>query len=160
MPSFDVVSEVDMHEVTNAVDQANREINTRFDFKGSDARFEQSEEKITLFAQNEFQLKQMLDILQIKLSKRGIAIGSLDIGEHETNIKEAKQVIKIIQGIETELAKKLVKAIKESKLKVQAAIQGEKIRITGKKRDDLQEAIALLRTQKIDLPLQYNNFRD
>lgn len=160
MPSFDVVSEADMQEVRNAVDQANREVGTRFDFKGTGAEFELKEEVITLRAQTEFQLQQMSDILKTKLVKRGIALGSLDIGKVETTLNEARQTVKIKQGIETELAKKIVKIIKDSKMKVQAAIQGEQIRVTGKKRDDLQEAIALLREQKIDLPLQFTNFRD
>lgn len=160
MPSFDVVSEVNMHEVTNAVDQANREVGTRFDFKDSHAKFKHQDTQITLQAQNEFQLKQMWDILQAKLTKRGIAIGSIEIGKIESSLSEARQTVTIKQGIDTELAKQLVKTIKNSKLKVQAAIQGEQIRITGKKRDDLQEAIALLREQKMSLPLQYVNFRD
>jgi len=160
MPSFDVVSEVDLQEIRNAVDQANREVNTRFDFKGSDAIFELAEEKITLRSKNDFQIKQMLEILENKLIKRGIAIGSIEPGTIETNLNEARQVIKIKQGIDAELAKKLSKAIKESKMKVQVAIQGDQLRVTGKKRDDLQEAIALLKTQKISLPLQYVNFRD
>jgi uncharacterized protein YajQ (UPF0234 family) len=160
MPSFDVVSEVDIQEVRNAVDQANREVGTRFDFKGSDAKFEQAEEKITLRGQNEFQLQQMMDILNNKLTKRNISMGSLDMGKIETNLKEARQVVTVKQGIEMDLAKQLVKAIKGSSLKVQAAIQGDQVRITGKKRDDLQDAIALIREQKITLPLQFTNFRD
>lgn len=160
MPSFDIVSEVDLQEVRNAVDQANREVSTRFDFKGSNAKIEHSETKINLTAQNEFQLKQMLDILEAKLIKRGIGIGSLTIGKINTNLNEARQEIIIKQGIESELAKKIVKIIKDSKIKVQTAIQGEQVRITGKKRDDLQEAIALMRQQKIELPLQFTNFRD
>lgn len=160
MPSFDVVSEVNMQEARNAVDQASREITTRFDFKGTNASFELAEEKITMTAQNEFQLKQMLDILQNKLLKRSIALGSIEAGAITTNLKEAKQEITIKQGIESDLAKQLVKAIKESKIKVQAAIQGDQVRISGKNRDDLQEAIALLRQQKITLPLQFTNFRD
>lgn len=160
MPSFDVVSEVNLQEARNAVDQANREVTTRFDFKGTDANFTQAEEKITLRAQTEFQLKQMLDILETKLSKRGIAVASLEIGTIETNLKEARQIITIKQGIESDLAKRLVKIVKESKLKIQAAIQGDQVRITGKNRDDLQEAIALIRGQKIVLPLQFINFRD
>jgi uncharacterized protein YajQ (UPF0234 family) len=160
MPSFDVVSEVNLQEVRNAADQANREISTRFDFKGTEAQVVQQEETVTLQAQNEFQLKQILEILESKLIKRGIALGSLDIGKPESNIKEAKQTVKIKQGIDSELAKQLVKTIKNSKAKVQAAIQEDKIRVTGKKRDDLQEVIALLRQEKIKLPLQYVNFRD
>lgn len=160
MPSFDIVSKVDLQEVRNAVDQANREISSRFDFKGTDAKFEQQEEKITVKAENEFQLKQMQDILQAKLIKRGIAVGSVDLGKIETNLSEARQVVTIKQGIETELAKKIIRGIKDSKLKVQAAIQGDQIRVTGKNRDDLQDTIALVREQKNILPLQYINFRD
>lgn len=160
MPSFDVVSEVNMQEARNAVDQSNREVGTRFDFKGTDANYELQETKITARAKTEFQIQQMLDILQSKLIKRGIAIGSLEIGKVETTINEARQTVTIKQGIGIELAKQLVKEIKNSKLKVQAAIQGDQIRVTGKKRDDLQEAIAMLRTQKISLPLQFTNFRD
>lgn len=160
MPSFDVVSEVNMQEARNAVDQANREVGTRFDFKGTDANYELQESKITVRAKTEFQIQQMLDILQNKLIKRGIAIGSLEIGKVETTLNEARQTVTVKQGIDIELAKQLVKEIKNSKLKVQAAIQGDQIRVTGKKRDDLQEAIAMLRTQKISLPLQFTNFRD
>lgn len=161
MPSFDVVSEVDVQEARNAVDQANREVNTRFDFKGTNASYEFAENKVTLVGQTDFQLKQMLDILENKLIKRGIALGSIEIGTIETNIKEAKQIITIKQGIDSELAKKLSKIVKESKIKVQVAIQGEQLRITGKKRDDLQEVITLLRAQQqITLPLQFTNFRD
>lgn len=161
MPSFDVVSEVDTQEVRNAVDQANREVNTRFDFKGTDARYELAEEKVTLIGQTDFQLKQMLDILENKLIKRGIALGSIEVGKVETNLKEAKQIITIKQGIDSELAKKISKIIKESKTKVQVAIQGDQLRVTGKKRDDLQEVIALLRAQEqITLPLQFTNFRE
>lgn len=160
MPSFDIVSKVDLQEVRNAVDQANREITTRFDFKGTDAKFEQQEEKITVKAENEFQLKQMQDILQAKLIKRGIAVGSIDLGKVETNLSEARQVVTIKQGIEAELAKKIIRGIKDNKIKVQAAIQGDQIRVTGKNRDDLQDAIALVREQKNILPLQYINFRD
>lgn len=161
MPSFDIVSEVDNQEVRNAVDQANREVNTRFDFKGTDAHYELAEEKVTLIGQTDFQLKQMLDILENKLIKRGIALGSIEVGKIETNLKEAKQIITIKQGIDSELAKKISKLIKESKIKVQVAIQGDQLRVTGKKRDDLQEVIALLRQQQqITLPLQFTNFRE
>lgn len=161
MPTFDVVSEVDIQEVRNAVDQANREVNTRFDFKGTDARYEFGEEKVTIVGQTEFHLKQMLDILQNKLIKRGIGLGSIEAGTIEKNLKEAKQTVVIKQGIESDLAKKLSKIIKDSKIKVQVAIQGEQLRVTGKKRDDLQEVIALLRAQEqISLPLQFTNFRD
>ena len=160
MPSFDVVSEFDAHEARNAVDQANREVSTRFDFKGSNSKYEIDGALITLTSQSDFQLQQMLDILRQKLAKRGIDVGCMDPQDPETSLNQARQKVLLRQGIETELAKRLVKAIKASKLKVQAAIQGDKLRITGKKRDDLQAAIALLKDQDIGLPLQYENFRD
>jgi cyclic-di-GMP-binding protein len=163
MPSFDIVSEIDAHELNNAVDQGNREIGTRFDFKGSDASFELNEKEfeIELTAQEPFQLKQMIDILQLKLSKRGIELGSLDIQEPNTQGREAKQIVKVKQGIETPLAKDIVKLIKNSKHKVQTAINGDKLRVTGAKRDDLQQVITLLKqTPSITLPLQFINFRD
>jgi uncharacterized protein YajQ (UPF0234 family) len=160
MPSFDVVSEINMHELVNAVDQCNREVSTRFDFKGSDAKVEQKERELTLTAQNEFQLQQMMDILQMKMVKRGIDIACLEIGEPETANLRSRQQVTVRQGIDKELAKKITKIIKDSKLKVQAAIQGEQVRVTGKKRDDLQDAIALLKEQKLGMPLQYTNFRD
>lgn len=160
MPSFDVVSEVDMHEAANAVDQANREVSTRFDFKGSEAQFELNENEILLKAEVEFQLQQMLDILQSKLSKRGVDIGCMEVGEAQTTGRRAQQQVILKQGLETLLAKKIIKLIKDSKLKVQASIQGEKVRVNGKKRDDLQQVIALLKEAKLELPLQYNNFRD
>jgi len=160
MPSFDVVSEVDMHEVTNGVDQANREVTTRFDFKGSNAKFERNEAEVTLSAQTDFQLKQMLDILQEKLARRGVDIACLDIKEPEIALNRARQAVTIKQGLDAPLAKDIVKRIKEAKLKVQAVIQGDKVRVTGKKRDDLQSAIALLRNEKLELPLQFINFRD
>ena len=160
MPSFDIVSEVNLQEIRNAVDQASREVDTRFDFKGSNAQFEHNKETITLSAQNAFQLKQMLDILEIRLSKRGIAMGSLKIDEPETSLNQARQTITVIQGIDTDQGKELVKIIKNGKLKVQASIQGDQVRVTGKKRDDLQEAIALIKQQKISLPLQFTNFRE
>ncbi len=160
MPSFDVVSEINMHEVTNAVDQANRELTTRFDFRGTDAKFEQQEEGIMMTAQAEFQLKQMLDILQNKMHKRGVDIFCLDVQPHKPLGKEVKQLVKLRQGIEQADAKKMIKLIKDAKLKVQSAIQGEKLRITGKKRDDLQAVIALLKEANLEIPLQYENFRD
>ncbi|MCU0735730.1 MAG: YajQ family cyclic di-GMP-binding protein [Methylotetracoccus sp.] len=160
MPSFDVVSEVNMHEVSNALDQANREVTTRFDFKGSDAKFEVEENAIRLLAQSEFQLQQMLDILQTKLAKRGVDILSLDVQPPESSGKHARQAITLKQGIDSALAKTLVKMIKDSKLKVQAAIQGDKLRVSGAKKDDLQATIALLRKADISQPLQYENFRD
>lgn len=160
MPSFDVVSEIDPHEAANAVDQANREVSTRFDFKGSGARFEQEENVVTLHGQSEFQLEQMRDILYAKLSRRGIDLGCVEAGEPVQLGKEARQSITLRQGIDAELGRKIVRLIKDTKLKVQAAIMGDKLRITGKKRDDLQQVIALLRSQELDMPLQYNNFRD
>lgn len=160
MPSFDVVSEVDLHEVNNAADQANREIGTRFDFKGSDARVEITDDTLTLDAQSEFQVDQMRDILEKKLAKRGVDIGALKIEKVEVSGQRARQKIQVRQGIDQDTARKLVKFVKDSKLKVQASIQGDQLRITGKKRDDLQEAIALLRKSDVGLPLQYQNFRD
>jgi len=160
MPSFDVVSELDMHEVTNAVDQATREVSNRFDFKGTNSRFEQKEEVITLYAEAEFQLQQLLDILEGKLIKRGVDIACMEKSDPESNVAEARQTITLRQGLESLQAKKLVKMVKEKKLKVQAAIQGDKVRITGKKRDDLQSAIALFKEADFEMPLQYNNFRD
>ncbi len=160
MPSFDVVSEVNMHELANAVDQANREISTRFDFKGTGARIEHAEALLTLHADNEFQIKQITDILHNKLAKRGVDIAVLKADKIEISGSKAQQKITVRQGIESELARKIVKLIKDSKLKVQTAIQGEQVRVTGKKRDDLQEVIALLRASPLELPLQYINFRD
>ncbi len=160
MPSFDIVSEFDEHEVTNAVDQANREIGTRFDFKGTDARFEQKEAVITLIAPADFQLKQMLEILKLRLSKRGIDLTCMKIDEPLINIQTAKQVVTLREGIETEVGKKIQRLIKDSKLKVQAAIQDKQVRISGKSRDDLQAAMALVRGGKLDMPVQFTNFRD
>lgn len=160
MPSFDVVSEVDMHEVTNAVDQANRELTTRFDFRGVEARYERSDEVITMTADADIQLQQMLDILQSKLNRRGVDISCLDVSDSEKLGKKVKQKVSLRQGLDSDTSRKIVKLIKEAKLKVQAAIQGEKVRITGKKRDDLQEAIAALKGAELELPLQFNNFRD
>jgi hypothetical protein len=160
MPSFDTVSELNHHEVENAVDQANREVEIRFDFKGTDAKFVRQGGEITLEAPAESQVKQMLDILRLKLAKRNIDLICLEEGELEKNIARAKQKITLREGISSESAKKLQKAIKDSKLKVQAAIQGDKLRVTGKSRDDLQAAMALLRQQKVDVALQFNNFRD
>lgn len=160
MPSFDVVSEVDMHELTNAVDQASRELTTRYDFRGIDASFERSGEEIVLAAEVDFQLKQMLEILQIKLVKRGIDIKCLEEKDPYASGKQMKQSLAVKQGLDKELSKKIVKKVKDAKLKVQPSIQGEKVRVTGKKRDDLQEAIALLKEGGFDLPLQFDNFRD
>ncbi|MCF6337175.1 MAG: YajQ family cyclic di-GMP-binding protein [Gammaproteobacteria bacterium] len=160
MPSFDVVSEVEMHELSNAVDQANREVGTRFDFRGSDAKFEQKGNELTLIADGAFQLKQMMDILRNKMVKRGIDTGCLDIAEPETSNLKVKQKVTVREGLDKETAKKVVKLIKEAKLKVQSAIQDQQVRVTGKKRDDLQAVMAMLKDQKLDLPLQYTNFRD
>lgn len=160
MPSFDVVSDFDQHEVVNAVDQANREVNTRFDFKGTGSKYELDGQLITLSSQSDFQLNQMLDILRQKLTRRGIDIGCMKEDEPEITLNQAKQNVLLRKGIEMVLAKNLVKTIKGSKLKVQAAIQGDKLRVSGKKRDDLQSAISLLKDTDVDLPLQYENFRD
>ena len=160
MPSFDVVSEVDKHEVTNAVDQAVREMDTRFDFKGVDSSFEQDGLNVQIVAEAEFQVDQLQDILHNKLFKRGIDVACIEAGEIEHAGKQFKRTVTLREGIDQPLAKKIVKLVKEAKLKVQAAIQGDKVRITGKKRDDLQDAIALLKAAELDMPLQYNNFRD
>ncbi|OAI06021.1 YajQ family cyclic di-GMP-binding protein [Methylomonas methanica] len=160
MPSFDIVSELDSHEVTNAVDQANKEVATRFDFKGSNACFEQQDDSIVMKAESTFQLQQMLPILYAKMGKRGIDISSLESGKIQDTGKTAQQPITLKQGVGTDLAKKIVKLIKDKKLKVQAAINGDKVRVTGKKRDDLQEVIQILRTEDLEQPLQFNNFRD
>ena len=160
MPSFDVVSEFDAHEATNAIDQANREVNTRFDFKGTGSKFVLEENVVSLTSQSDFQLQQMLDILRQKLSKRGIDVACMKEEETEMSGTEARQKVILRQGIEAQLARDLVKKIKASKIKVQSAIQGEKLRISGKKRDDLQSVIALLKDADVDIPLQYENFRD
>ena len=160
MPSFDVVSDFDAHEARNAVDQANREVTTRFDFKGTGSKFELEEQVIALTTQSDFQLKQMIDILHQKLSKRGIDIACLDEHEPEFSGSEARQKIILRRGIDADRARKLVKQIKAAKLKVQSAIQGDKLRVSGKKRDDLQAVISLLKETDVELPLQYENFRD
>jgi len=160
MPSFDVVSDYDAHEARNGVDQANREVTTRFDFKGTGSKYELNGEVIALTTQSDFQLKQMMDILHQKLSKRGIDIACLDEQEPEFSGSEARQKVIMRRGIDTDRARKLVKQIKGAKMKVQAAIQGDKLRISGKKRDDLQTVIAMLKETDIGLPLQYENFRD
>ena len=160
MPSFDVVSEIDTHELTNAVDQASRELAQRFDFKGTGARFELLETTVTMIAEAEFQLKQMLEILKLKIAKRGIDIVCLDVQDPTVNLARATQLVVLKHGIDAETGKKVSRQIKDSKLKVQAQIQGDKVRIIGKKRDDLQEAIALLRKSQFEVPLQFNNFRD
>ena len=160
MPSFDVISEVDKHELTNAVDQANRELTTRFDFKGQDASFALDEFVITQSAPSEFQLQQMLDILRARLIARKIDTRALDDGDPETNLGGSRQKITVKQGIEQPVAKKLVASLKAAKLKVEAQINGDKLRVTGKKRDDLQDAMAVLRKTEVELPLQFDNFRD
>ena len=160
MPSFDVVSEVDRHELTNAVDQANRELTTRFDFKGVDARFELDEQTISQSAPSEFQLKQMDDILRARLIARGIDVRCLEFGDVETNLAGAKQKVSVKQGIEQKLAKMIVATIKDAKLKVESQINGDKLRISGKKRDDLQAVMALLKGGDFEQPLQFDNFRD
>jgi uncharacterized protein YajQ (UPF0234 family) len=161
MPSFDVVSEANQVEVKNAVEQSNKEITTRFDFKGSDARVEQKERELTAFADSEFQLSQVRDVLTTKMSKRNVDVRFLDIGKIEKiGGDKVKQVIKVKNGIETEAAKKIQRIIKDSKTKVQASIQGDALRVTGAKRDDLQATMALLRKEVTDLPLEFNNFRD
>jgi uncharacterized protein YajQ (UPF0234 family) len=160
MPSFDIVSELNAHEVANAVDQANREVGTRFDFKGTDARFELKDLVVTLNAKAEFQLKQMLDILMLKLSKRGIDVACTKVDDPVVLGQTARQVVTLREGIDSELGKKLQRLIKDSKLKVQAAIQDKQVRVTGKSRDELQETIRLVRNAKLDMPLQFTNFRD
>lgn len=161
MPSFDVVSEVDLVEVRNALEQANKEISTRYDFKGSDARIEQNDKVLTAFADAEFQLDQVKDILIAKLAKRNVDVRCLDYGKLEkVSGNKVKQTVTIQVGVETELAKKIVRLLKDAKLKVQAAIQGDTVRVSGAKRDILQEAIALIRKEITDTPLQFNNFRD
>ena len=160
MPSFDVISEVDKHELTNAVDQANRELANRFDFKGQDASYTLDDSVITQVAPSEFQLQQMLDILRGRLVARKIDIRALDAGDPETNLGGSRQKITVKQGIEQPVAKKLVAALKAAKLKVEAQINGDKLRITGKKRDDLQEAMAVLLKTDLDVPLQFDNRRD
>lgn len=160
MPSFDVVSEVNHHELNNGVDQANREVTTRFDFKGTGSNFELADQVISMNTESEFQLQQMYDILCNKLVKRGIDIACLEKGEPVIQARTATQAVKVREGIETADAKEMVKLIKQSKAKVQASIQGDQLRVTGKKRDDLQSVIALLKGADLQTPLQYKNFRD
>ena len=160
MPSFDIVSEIDQHELTNAVDQANREVGTRFDFKGTDSKFTLKDTVIEMKTESDFQLKQMRVMLDGKLTKRGIDISCLEVGEPDIQMKTAKQAIKVKSGVDQASAKKIVKLIKDQKMKVQTQIQGEQVRVTGKKRDDLQAVIALLEDSKMGIPLQFENFRD
>ena len=160
MPSFDAVSELNAHEVANAVDQANRELTQRFDFKDTGASFELKDFTVTLKAQVDFQLKQMLEILKLRLSKRGVDLVCLEVKEPQTTLSAAHQEVILRHGIDQETGKTITRLVKDSKLKVQASLQGDKVRVTGKQRDDLQAAIALLRGAKLTVPLQFNNFRD
>ena len=162
MPSFDVVSEINAHELTNAVDQASRELGQRFDFRDAGASYELNEKDFTILmkAKSEFQLKQMVDILRLKVAKRGIDVSCMETKDVEKNLAEARQEVALRHGIDQEVGKKIVKLITDSKIKVQAGIHGDKVRVTGKNRDDLQEAIALLRKETFDRALQYENFRD
>jgi uncharacterized protein YajQ (UPF0234 family) len=160
MPSFDIVSELNAHEVANAIDQAGREIATRFDFKGTNAKFELKDFVVTLSAPADFQLKQMMEILKLKLSKRAVDIACMKVDEPVVTGQTAKQVVTLRQGIDTELGKKIQRLIKDSKLKLQAAIQDKQVRVSGKSKDELQSAIALVRGGTLELPLQFTNFRD
>lgn len=161
MPSFDVVSELDKHEVTNAVDNAKKELGRRYDLRGKGSfEFNDKQQQITLIGDADFQLDQMMQILELSLTKRNIDIRCLKANEPFASGKQVKQTVELKEGIDKELAKKIVALIKDSKLKVQAAIQGEQVRVTGKKRDDLQNVMALLRGSELEMPLQYNNFRD
>ena len=160
MPSFDTVSEVDHHELSNAIDQANREIGTRYDFKGSNAKIEQTENQLSLTAESEFQIKQMTPILKEKMSKRGIDVSCLEFSDIVEMNKRASQQVLVREGLDKDLARKIVKLIKDSKIKAQAAIQGDQVRVSGKKRDHLQQIMQLLREADLGIPLQFNNFRD
>lgn len=160
MPSFDVVSEVDHHELKNAIDQANRAIGTRYDFKGSNASIDQSGNNLVMEAESDFQLKQMAPILKEKMSARGIDLVCLEFSDTVETNKRARQQVLVKEGLDKDLARKMIKIIKDSKVKVQAAVQGEQLRVTGKKRDELQQVMQLLRDAKLGIPLQFNNFRD
>jgi len=160
MPSFDVVSKVDVHELTNAVDQAKRELEKRYDFRGSNARLELEGHVINQFASSEYQLDQLLEILRLRLAARGIDPRCLDLGKVESNLAGARRTLTVRQGIEQPVSKKLLAQLKESKLKVDAQINGDKLRVSGKKRDDLQLAMALMRKSDCEVPLQFENFRD
>lgn len=160
MPSFDIVSEVDKHELTNAVDQTSREVSTRFDFKNTAARVELVDSTVILHGDNEFQLDQLTEILHKKMAKRGIDIACLQAETPEIAVGHARQKITVRQGIDKELGRKITKLVKDSKLKVQATIQGEQVRVSGKSKDDLQQTIAMLRAADLGLPLQFTNFRD
>jgi cyclic-di-GMP-binding protein len=160
MPSFDAVSELSAHEVTNAVDQANRELAQRFDFRDTGARFELKDFTVTLHAQVEFQLRQMLEILKLRLAKRGIDLVCLEAKEPQTTLAAALQEVVLRHGIDADTGRKIARLVKDSKLKVQASLQGDKVRVSGRQRDDLQAAMALLRGARLDIPLQFNNFRE
>jgi uncharacterized protein YajQ (UPF0234 family) len=161
MPSFDIVSEVDWQEVKNAVNTANKEITNRYDFKGSDAKIEEADPKLTLHADDTFKVHQVMDVLMLKLAKRGVDVNALDKTAPRTSpTGKAVQEVTVRQGVDIENAKKIVKLLKTQKFKVQAAIQGQQIRVTGKKRDDLQQVMGFLKEQKLNIPLQYTNFRD
>jgi uncharacterized protein YajQ (UPF0234 family) len=160
MPSFDIISEFDKHELQNAIDQANKEVSTRFDFKGTDSNFELNDDKLVMISGSTFQLQQMFSILCSKLTRRGIDIACMEVGDGKPSGKGMKQEITMKQGLDSAMAKKIVKLIKDKNLKVQAAIQGEQVRVTGKKRDDLQDVIKMLREEKLEMPLQFDNFRD
>ncbi|MDP2904537.1 MAG: YajQ family cyclic di-GMP-binding protein [Methylovulum sp.] len=160
MPSFDIISEFDKHEVKNAIDQASKEVDTRFDFKGTESSFELTDEKLIMLSESTFQLQQMFSIVCTKLSRRGVDIACLEVGVAKGSGKLMRQEITLKQGLDSVMAKKIVKLIKDKKLKVQAAIQGDQVRVTGKKRDDLQDVIKMLREEKLAVPLQFENFRD
>ena len=160
MPSFDVVSQVDLNEVSNAVNQATRELDNRFDFKGTNAKFELTDSSVTLRAPNEFQINQMYDILTARFASRKINVGCLEREATQQNVSDAWQIVQVKQGIDTDLARQLVKLIKQAKMKVQVAIQGDQLRVSGNKKDSLQKAIELIKEQDVRLPLQFINFRD
>ena len=160
MPSFDVVSQVDLNEVSNAVNQATRELDNRFDFKGTNAKFELTDSSVTLRAPNEFQINQMYDILTARFASRKINVGCLEREATQQNVSAAWQIVQVKQGIDTDLARQLVKLVKQAKMKVQVAIQGDQLRVSGNKKDDLQKAIELVKEQNVGLPLQFVNFRD
>ena len=156
MPSFDIISEFDKHEIKNAIDQANKEVSTRFDFKGTDSSFELTDDKLIMTSESTFQLQQMFSVVCSKLSRRGVDIACMEVGDP----KPVRQEIIMKQGLDSVIAKKIVKLIKDKKLKVQAAIQGDQVRVTGKNRDDLQDVIKMLREEKLEMPLQFENFRE
>lgn len=160
MPSFDIISEFDKHELKNAIDQANKEVGSRFDFKGTDSNFELNDDKVIMTSGSNFQLQQMFSVLCSKLTKRGIDIACMEVGDPKPSGKGVRQEVTMKQGLDTNLAKKIVKLIKDKKLKVQAAIQGDQVRVTGKSRDDLQDVIKMLRAEDLGMPLQFENFRD